>query len=283
MAAAIRDLSAPIGAEATGVDLSKPVDAETADRLRRAFVDRALLVIRGQKMDAPQFLAAARIFGEPVRQNLAKFNLPDHPDVATISNQEKTNAGKINVRGVSWHTDHSFQPEPPKATTLLAVSLPSRGGDTDWAHMGAAYDALPDDLRAEIDGLEAVHAFTDTRVPPSVAERIATGNDDGDDDASDGAAHPLIRTHPENGRKSIYLNPLRVRRFRGMAPERCADLIERLVRHATRPEFVYTHRWRPGDMVIWDNRCCIHKANTDYDFQELRLLYRIILAGDRPH
>lgn len=278
MTVSIAPLADAIGAEAIGVDLSRTVDGETADRLRRAFVDRALLVIRGQKLDPPQFLAAARLFGEPVRQNLAKFNLPDLPDVATISSQEKTREGKINVRGVSWHTDHSFQPEPPKATTLFAVSLPSKGGDTDWAHMGAAYDALPDDLRAEVDGLEAVHAFTDTRVPPSVAERIAAG----DDDASDGVAHPLIRTHPENGRKSIYLNPLRVRRFRGMTPERCADLIERLVRHATRPEFVYTHRWRPGDMVIWDNRCCIHKANTDYDFQELRLLYRIILAGDRP-
>lgn len=279
MAITITPLAETIGAEATGVDLSRPVDGETADALRRAFVARGLLVIRGQKLDAPQFLAAARIFGEPVRQNLARFNLPDYPDVATISNQEKTKDGKVNVRGVSWHTDHSFQPEPPKATLLLAVSLPSKGGDTDWAHMGAAYDALPDDLRAEVEGLEAVHAFTDTRLPPTVAERIAAG----DDNASDGVVHPLIRTHPENGRKSIYLNPLRVRRFRGMAPERCADLIDRLIGHATRREFVYTHRWRPGDMVIWDNRCCMHRGNPDYDFSELRLLYRIILAGDRPH
>ena len=97
--------------------------------------------------------------------------------------------GKINVRGVSWHTDHSFQPEPPKATALYAVSLPSKGGDTDWAHMGAAYDALPDTLRTEIDGLEAVHAYTESRIPPSLAERIAAG----DDDASDGVVHPLIR------------------------------------------------------------------------------------------
>jgi taurine dioxygenase len=279
MAVSIRNLSEPIGAEATGVDLSRPVDAETADRLRRAFVDRALLVIRCQTLDAPQFLAATRLFGASVRQHLEKFNLPDCPDVATISNQEKTKEGKINVRGVSWHTDHSFQPEPPKATALFAVALPSTGGDTDWAHMGAAYDALPDDLRVKVDRLEAVHAYTETRMPPSVAERIAAG----DDDASDGVVHPLIRTHPENGRRTIYLNPLRVRRFRGMTPETCADLIERLVEHSTRPEFVYTHRWRPGDMVIWDNRSCIHKANTDYDFQELRLLYRIILAGDKPH
>lgn len=279
MAVSIRNLSEPIGAEVTGVDLSRPVPAETAERLRCAFVDRALLVIRDQALDAPQFLAAARVFGEPVRQHLEKFNLPDCPDVATISNQEKTKEGKINVRGVSWHTDHSFQPEPPKATALFAVALPSKGGDTDWAHMGAAYDALPDDLRATVDTLQAVHAYTESRMPPSVAERIAAG----EDDASDGVVHPLIRTHPDSGRRTIYLNPLRVRRFRGMTPETCAEVIERLVRHSTQPEFVYTHRWRAGDMVIWDNRSCIHKANTDYDFKELRLLYRIILAGDRPH
>ncbi len=279
MAVSIRNLSEPIGAEVTGVDLSRPVPAETAEQLRRAFVDRALLVIRDQALDAPQFLAAARVFGEPVRQHLEKFNLPDCPDVATISNQEKTKEGKINVRGVSWHTDHSFQPEPPKATALFAVALPSKGGDTDWAHMGAAYDALPDNLRATVDTLQAVHAYTESRIPPSVAERIAAG----EDDASDGVVHPLIRTHPDSGRRTIYLNPLRVRRFRGMTPESCADLIEQLVRHATQPEFVYTHRWRAGDMVIWDNRSCVHKANTDYDFKELRLLYRIILAGDRPH
>jgi alpha-ketoglutarate-dependent taurine dioxygenase len=279
MAVSITNLSDPIGAEVIGADLSRPANAETAERLRRAFVDRALLVIRDQALEAPQFLSACRLFGEPVRQHLEKFNLPDCPDVATISNQEKTREGKINVRGVSWHTDHSFQPEPPKATALFAVSLPSKGGDTSWAHMGAAYEALPASLRAEVDGLDAVHAYTETRMPPSVAERIAAG----DDDASDGVVHPLIRTHPENGRRTIYLNPLRVRRFRGMTPESCAHLIERLVAHSTRPEFVYTHRWRPGDMVIWDNRCCIHKATTDYDFQELRLLYRIILAGDKPH
>lgn len=267
-----------IGAEITGLDLSRPVPSETADALRQAFIDHSVLAIRDQTLDASGFLNATRLFGEPLRQHLKQFNLPDCPDVATISNQEKTKDGKINVRGVSWHTDHSFQPEPPKATALYAVSLPTAGGDTEWAHMGAAYDALPASLRTEVNALEAVHAYTESRVPPNLAERIAAG----EDDASDGVVHPLIRTHPESGRKAIYLNPLRVRRFRGMTPERCADLIERLVAHATQPEFVYTHRWRPGDMVIWDNRCCIHKANADYDFQELRLLYRIIIAGDAP-
>jgi taurine dioxygenase len=278
MTVTVTPLTDAIGAEVTGVDLSRPAPPETAAALRQAFLDRALLVIRDQTLDAPQYLAATAIFGKPMRQHLEKFNLPDCPDVATISNQEKTKDGKINVRGVSWHTDHSFQPEPPKATALYAVSLPSTGGDTDWAHMGAAYDALRDDLRAAVDGLEAVHAYKESRLPPSLADRIAAG----DDDASDGVVHPLIRTHPETGRKAIYLNPLRVRRFRGMTPARCADLIGRLVQHATQPAFTYRHRWRPGDMAIWDNRCCIHCANADYDFNELRLLYRVILAGDKP-
>jgi taurine dioxygenase len=278
MSVALSPLREHIGAEATGIDLSRAIDPEDAAALRRAFVERGVLVIRDQALDAPGFLKATAVFGQPMRQHLTKFNLPDCPDVATISNQEKTTDGRVNVRGVSWHTDHSFQPEPPKATALYAVSLPSAGGDTEWAHMGAAYDALPDALRTEADGLEAVHAYTESRLPPNLAERIAAGGDD----AADGAVHPLIRTHPETGRKAIYLNPLRVRRFRGMTPERCADLIDALVRHATRPDFVYRHRWRPGDMVIWDNRSCIHKGNPDYDFRDLRLLYRVILAGEKP-
>jgi len=278
MPVAISPLREHIGAEATGIDLSRPIDPDDAAALRRAFVESAVLVVRDQSLDAPGFLGATAIFGEPMRQHLTKFNLPDCPDVATISNQEKTEDGRVNVRGVSWHTDHSFQPEPPKATALYAVALPGAGGDTEWAHMGAAYDALPDALRTDVDGLEAVHAYTESRLPPNLAERIAAG----EDDAADGVVHPLIRTHPETGRRSIYLNPLRVRRFRGMTPERCADLIDALVRHATQPDFVYRHRWRLGDMVIWDNRSCIHKGNPDYDFQELRLLYRVILAGEKP-
>ena len=115
-------------------------------------------------------------------------------------------------------------------------------------------------------------------LPPSLADRISAGTDD----ASDGVAHPLARTHPDTGRKGIYLNPLRVRRFLGMTPEQCADLIDRLVHHMTQPAFIYTHQWRLGDMVIWDNRNSIHKANTDYDFDQLRLMYRLIVAGDKP-
>ena len=127
MAVTITPLSDSIGAEVAGVDLSRPVPPETAALLRQAFLDHGLLVVRDQAFDAPQYLAATALFGEPVRQHLEKFNLPDCPDVATISNQEKTKEGKVNVRGVSWHTDHSFQPEPPKATALYAVALPGRG------------------------------------------------------------------------------------------------------------------------------------------------------------
>lgn len=278
MTFSITPLTGQFGAEIAGLDLSDPADAETAARLNEAFAEHGVLVLRGQALEPEQFLAAGMLFGAPMRQHLTRFNLPDCPDVSTISNQEKTESGKPNVRGVSWHTDHSFQPEPPKATLLYSVALPDRGGDTRWADMSAAYAALPDDLRDRVDDLQAVHAYTESRLPPSLAERIAGG----EDDASDGVVHPLARTHPDTGRKAIYLNPLRVRRFLGMTPEQCAGLIEDLVAHATQPEFVYTHRWRLGDFVIWDNRRSIHKAETDYDFDQLRLMYRLILAGDKP-
>ena len=278
MSIAITPLSDTIGAEVTGLDLSGPADPADTETLDRALADHAVLVFRGQLLEPEQFLAAGQRFGTPMRQHLTPLNLPDCPDVSTISNQEKTKDGKINVRGVSWHTDHSFEPAPPKATMLYAVSLPDRGGDTNWAHMAAAYEALPETLRDEIDTLQAVHAYTESRVQPSVEERIA----DGTDDAADGVVHPLVRTHPDTGRKGLYLNPLRVRRFVGMTPAQCGDLIDRLVRHATQPAFTYTHRWRLGDLVVWDNRSTMHKANTDYDFSQLRLMYRLMIEGAPP-
>ena len=278
MAIAITPLSDAIGAEISGFDLSAAADPADTESLDRALADHAVLVFREQALEPEQFLAAGRCFGTPMRQHLNQFNLPDCPDVSTISNQEKTEDGKVNVRGVSWHTDHSFEPAPPKATMLYAVSLPDRGGDTNWAHMAAAYEALPEDLREEIGDLQAVHAYTESRMPPSLEERIA----DGTDDVEDGVVHPLVRTHPDTGRKGLYINPLRVRRFVGMTPAQCSDLIDRLVRHATQPAFTYTHRWRLGDLVIWDNRSTIHKANTDYDFSQLRLMYRLIIEGTRP-
>jgi len=278
MTPSITPLSDVLGAEVTGVDLREPVDANTVAGFNRAFVEHGVLVFRDQSLAAPQFLAAAKLFGTPMRQKLTQYRVPDCPDVSMVSSQAKTDDGKPNILGVSWHTDHSFQPEPPKATLLCAVHLPDLGGDTRWADMRAAYDALPDDLRAEIDGLQAVHAYTESRVPPTLDERRR----EMPADVKDGVAHPLVRTHPESGRKAIYLNPLRVRRFLGMSPTDCADLIDRLVRHATRPEFVYTHHWRAGDMVIWDNRSTIHHAVTNYDLSQHRLMHRVILAGDKP-
>jgi len=278
MTPTVTPLAPKIGAEISGIDLTQSLDRDTAGLLTQAFIDHAVLVVRGQSLQPQEFLAVARQFGTPVRQHLEQFNIADCPDVSTISNQEKTKTGEINVRGVSWHTDHSFTPEPPKATMLYSVALPDTGGNTHWAHMGAAYEALTPELRVRVDGLSAVHAYTDSRVPPDLAERKREEAES----VTDGVAHPLARTHPESGRKAIYLNPLRVRRFLGMVPEDCSGLIGDLVAHATQPEFTYTHQWQLGDMVIWDNRCCMHKADTDYDFNQQRLMYRIILAGDKP-
>lgn len=274
----IMPLSDVLGAEVTGVDLREPVDGDTVTTFNRALAEHGVLVFRGQSLGAQQFLAAARLFGAPMRQRLTQYRVPDCPDVSMVSSRARTADGKPNILGVSWHTDHSFQPRPPKATLLCAVSLPDKGGDTRWADMRAAYDALPDDLRREVDGLQAVHAYTESRLPPTLDERRR----ERPEDVADGAAHPLARTHPETGRKAIYLNPLRVRRFLGRSAEDCADLIDRLVAHATRPEFVYTHGWRAGDMVIWDNRSTIHQAVTNYDLAQHRLMHRIILAGEKP-
>jgi len=278
MTLSIAPLSDTLGAEVAGIDPREAVDDDAVAALNAAFVEHAVLVMRDQSLTPQQFLAAARLFGTPMRQKLTQYSVPDCPDVSMVSNRAKTADGKPNILGVSWHTDHSFQPEPPRATLLCAVSLPDRGGDTSWADMRAAYDGLPDDLRQEIDGLQAVHAYTESRVPPTLDERKR----ERPEDVADGVAHPLVRTHPDTGRKAIYLNPLRVRRFLGKSAEECAGLIGRLVAHATQPRFVYTHTWRAGDMVIWDNRSTIHRAVTNYDLSQHRLMHRIILAGEKP-
>jgi taurine dioxygenase len=278
MGLSIAPLSDVLGAEVTGIDLREPVGGDTVAALNRAFAEHGVLVFRDQSLTAQQFLDAARLFGAPMRQKLTQYRVPDCPDVSMVSSQAKTDDGKPKILGVSWHTDHSFQPEPPKATLLCAVSLPDKGGDTSWADMRAAYDGLPADLRQEIENLQAVHAYTESRVPPTLDERKR----EKPEDVADGVVHPLVRTHPETGRKAIYINPLRMRRFLGKTAEDCAALIERLMQHATQPAFVYTHTWRAGDMVIWDNRSTIHKAETNYDLSQHRLMHRVILSGEKP-
>jgi taurine dioxygenase len=272
-------LSSHTGAEILGVDLTRPLQPALRERLYRAFVEHSVLVIREQKLDAPQFLTAMQNFGEIFPQHNSRFAVPECPLVHYISNQNKLEDGRIYIPGEGYHTDHSNDTIPPKATALHAVKLPATGGDTQFVNMHEAYEVLPEATRRLIEGRLARHVYQSrysARKLPQLAgeRRKAIG------DAS--VLHPLVRTHPESGRKAIYINPIRIEEIVGMETGEALDLLDGLLAHATQLRFEYRHKWKTGDVVIWDNRCLLHKANGDYPVAQVRYLYRLMLKGDKP-
>jgi taurine dioxygenase len=274
----VTPLSRHIGAEVVGIDLSRPADEETRERLNQAFLDYSVIAIRDQKLNASQFMEAMKIFGEIFLQHNPRFAVPECPQIHYISNQDKLEDGRVYIPGEGYHTDHSNDVEPPMATALYAVNLPSTGGDTQFVNMYAAYDALPEETKGRIDGLQARHVYQSKyseRKLPHLAggrEKVASGS----------VVHPIVRTHPGTGRRAIYINPIRVEEIVGMSEQNALLLLDELLQHATQERFQYRHKWKIGDVVIWDNRCLMHKANGDYPISEVRYLYRVMLRGDRP-
>ncbi len=278
MGVSIENLTDHLGAEVRGADLSAPVDAETRARLNRAFSERGVLAIRGRKLAPAQMLDAVRVFGEVFVQHNTTFALPECPEIHYISNQDKYPDGKRYIPGAGWHTDHSNDVRPPKATVLHAVTLPSSGGDTQFANMTAAYEALPDATKQRLEGRMAIHVYQNSHstrklmgLPDAAKERVPNA-----------VLHPIARVHPETGRRSIYVNPIRIEGIVGMDHKEALPLLDELLEHATSERFQYRHKWEPGDLVIWDNRRLLHKANGDYDMNEMRYLYRVMLKGSVP-
>jgi taurine dioxygenase len=274
----VRRLTAHMGAEVFGVDLTRRVPDDTRAALDRAFVERGVLVIRDQNLSPAQMLAAAELFGRVFQQHNIRFAIPDCPKIHYLSNQDSFPDGTRYIPGEGWHTDHSNDPRPPKATMLHAVTLPDRGGDTQFADMAAAYAAMPPSLRDRIAGLMAIHVYQSSHS----ARKMMDLSDANKERVPNAVLHPIVRTHPETGKKSIYINPIRIEGIVGLDHREALPLLDELLAHGTREEFQYRHTWRPGDLVIWDNRCLLHKANGDYDMEQTRYLYRVMLQGDMP-
>jgi taurine dioxygenase len=271
-------LSDHTGAEIVGVDLSGPVVEPARKGLNQAFLDHCVLAIRDQRLNAARFLDAMKIFGEVFLQHNPRFAVPECPQIHYISNQHRFEDGRVYIPGEGYHTDHSNDVEPPKATALYAVKLPKTGGDTQFVNMYEAYDALPEEMKKRIDGLQARHVYqskySERKLPSLTQERkqIASGS----------VVHPVVRTHPGTARKALYINPIRIEGIVGMPEQKALALLDELLEHATQKKFQYRHKWKAGDLVIWDNRCLMHKANGDYPVSEVRYLYRVMLKGDRP-
>jgi len=262
----INPLGASIGAEITGVDLRAPLSSEAAGAIHQAFLDHVVVVIRGESLTPQQYREALAQFGEPMRQHRAKYNLPDCPDVSVV-----TNIGGFG-RAEHWHTDHTNHECPPKITALHAVKLPSRGGATWFANMYAGLDALSPQSRERIEHLHTLNSMEDN---PGYSQADRERN-------PGGVRHPMVRTHPETGRKALYFHLTKSQQIEGMDDEDVLPLLNKLLAEAVQPEFVYKHVWQTGDVVLADNRCAMHRVEHDYPEGEHRELWRVILRGDRP-
>lgn len=240
----ISPLSAHTAAEVRGVDLAQPVDAALRERLNDAFVAHSVLVFRDQHLSPHQLLEAVQSFGEVFPQHNSRFSLPECPLIHYISNQDSYPDGRRYIPGEGYHTDHSNAAEPPKATVLHAVQLPDRGGDTQFVNMRRAYEDLPEATKRRIDAMKAVHVYQSRHserklMALSEANRAAV---------PDAVLHPLVRTHPDSGRRSIYLNPIRIEGIIGMEEGPALTLLEDLLAHATQPQYEYA---TAGSVAIW--------------------------------
>ncbi|QQS11961.1 MAG: TauD/TfdA family dioxygenase [Rhodospirillales bacterium] len=279
MALAITPLGDRFAAAAEGADLSRPLDPETAATLRGALLDNLVLCIRGRPLNPLPYRDAMRAFGTPMKQITPAGTHPECDEILILSSEDKDvlGDGKKLVVGAHWHTDDSYKAVPCSLTMLHGIVVPETGGDTQFTNMYAAYDDLPEATKRRIDGLRVEHTYDSSRKGTRVAKRT-----DADMKAMPPVVHPLVRTHPETGRKALYLNPNRMERIVGMERAESDALLDELIAHATRPENQYRHRWRTGDIVIWDNRCTMHKANADYPEGARRRMHRVIVEGTVP-
>jgi taurine dioxygenase len=263
----VTPLKPGIGAEVSGVDLSKPLDADTHEQLSQALAEHLALVFHDQSLTPAQYLAAAEVFGPPMRQHYSQHHMPGYPDIGLVHHRDGQRPAE------RWHTDHTNRKRPPAATILYGVEIPSVGGETSVANMRAAYDALPEAERRRLGSLRTVNSLD--------SNRVDTREEDWDK-YSKPIVHPMVRTHAVHGSRAVFFHSGKTMYIEGMSPEDSqvymADLISRMIR----PEIVYTHAWRKGDVLVIDDRATMHRAHGDYDRSQSRVLWRIIVEGDRP-
>src|SRR6266705_153436 len=217
----ITPLTAHTGIEVVGLDFTEPIDTENRAVLRRAFAEHHVLVMRDQHFTPDQFKVAAQLFGEIQPHDKKERHVPGHPGVDYVSNDQIENGRRI-IPGETFHTDHSNHPRPPKATTLFAVALPSHGGDTQYVNMHKAYDDLPAETKDKVDRLKAVHVYLSKYSPRPLGHLTEESRRK----LPPPGIHPLVRTHPENGRKALFLNPVQIESITGMEDNEALALID---------------------------------------------------------
>src|SRR4051794_25481943 len=271
----IGPLSAALAAETFAINLAHEVSDETIAAIRAAWLEHLVVFFRDQTLEPGQLLALAKRFGEPVEYPFVK-GLDGFPQITPVIKLEHE---KVNFGGL-WHSDTAYLEKPPMGTMLMARETPARGGDTLFANMYLAYETLSEGMKRMVDGLTAVNSSAKADVTRTREDRI---KDSGKTEAKKEyvAEHPVVRTHPETGRKALYINGGHTLRFKDMSTEESAPLLSYLFQHATRPEFTCRFRWEPGSIALWDNRCTQHNPVNDYHGYR-RVMHRVTLAGDVP-
>ncbi len=266
----VEPLAGALGAEISGVELAKPPEAAAIEEIRRAWLAHQVLFYRDQPLSVDEHKAFARRFGElhihPVLQQMADQG---HPEIVVLESDAKR-----PVVADRWHSDVTFEREPPLGSILRAVEVPDAGGDTMWSSMTAAYDALSAPMQRALEGLRAMHSGAGFRrlAKDHQAESLAR---------NEMTVHPVIRTHPETGRKSIFVNSAFTKRIEGMTPRESETLLAFLFEHVASPEFTCRFRWRKHSLAMWDNRCTQHRVVAD-NLSAYRRMERATLIGDRP-
>ncbi|UYN93060.1 MAG: TauD/TfdA family dioxygenase [Enhydrobacter sp.] len=268
-----------LGARIEGLDRARAGEPAVAALLNRALAEHLLVVVPGECMTPEQTRTFARAFGRPQRQ-LLRYKRDDAvPDVSIMVSTLMADGttDKTAIRAEDWHTDDSYFAVPAKATLLHGIEIPSRGGATWFCNMHSVYEALPEATRKRIAGLRAVHGYDTPRArnrpSPRTPQEIAETPD---------VEHPLVRTHPETGRKAVYLNPNRLDRIVGLPREESDALLDELADEARKPRHHHGHVWKAGDIVVWDNRATMHRVVIDYPMGEQRIMHRVLIEGDRP-
>lgn len=277
----IEPLTTHIGAEVTGVDLAAPLDDPTRDALLTALADRHVLFFPAQRLDPGQLARAAAQFGELTQPSAVLPSVPGHPDVVELSNARAHAQHRATSGRETWHVDITFQRNPPQAALFQIVTVPDVGGDTLFASVQAAYDALAEPIRRLIDPLTAIHDGG-----AGIAYEATSGGVrrwEGEDvDGRQPVEHPVVAVNPINRRRGLFVNPQFTRRIVGLSHVESEHLLALLFEHAGQPEFVVRRRWQSGDVALWDNRAIWHRRVEDLDSGVERVAYRAQLKGTPP-
>ena len=278
MALKLRKLSYALGAEVCGIDITRAMSEAEFGEIYQAFLAHGILLFRNQDVSREQHIEFSRRFGELDRHEaLPRDRHPEYPELLRVTNEPNSDGSPSDTRytGRQWHSDMSFTTRPALGSLLRSFAVPEVGGDTLFANMYLAYETLSDGMKKLIADLHAIH-LSGTRKVANTATGVLRAEEQRR--INPPVAQPVVRVHPETGRKALYLGE-KVKRFEGMTEEESRPLIDYLNRHATRSEFVYRHQWRAHDILAWDNRCTMHQALGDFDETQLRHLERTTVLG----